>query len=83
MAETLFFRGRLYSIPATEFHDPTWTRTERRTCITYVALQTPTTAETYTIALQIARMAIYIARGCTYPAKWTTAIAALHASVAA
>lgn len=68
----IFFRGKLYIVSDSEFHDPTWTHADRNKFMMVLALQNPTTKSTYEQAIHVARMWIYRQRGCKYPSKWTS-----------
>lgn len=68
----ILFRGKLYIVAESEFHDPTWTPIERNKFMMALALQNPSNKSTYEQAIHIARMWIYRNRGCKYPTKWNT-----------
>lgn len=69
----LVYGGKLYIVPESEFHDPTWTATDRKLFMMALAAQNPSTEATYEKAIHVARMWIYEQRGCKYPA-WSGAL---------
>lgn len=67
----LAYRGKLYIVAESEFHDPTWSATDRKLFMMALAVQNPSTRAAYDEAIHVARMWIYEKRGCKYPA-WST-----------